>query len=265
MRHSLKDNARSVWSGLLVAAVFLLFAPAAHAQFSFGNAPPPDVLHPAPSRWWIGPQLGVNLNTHEGEYFTSFCECSFRDGSGTGLTAGVEIGHMLAPWLGVALKLVYNDLQAQYSTPIRLPSKTIDDEIIDVDYTRELDVRLGYIMLHPVVQIQPLPFIYLFAGPAIGLRTTAKQDYTLRINDPTIEFEYTRLDDQLITDDSGEIPNAESLRADLRAGLGFNLGIGRGLRLAPEVSYGIPLTTIADDDDWEASAIHITAVLKIDL
>lgn len=250
---------------MLFAVVFLLFAPAAQAQFSFGSAPPPDVLHPAPSQWWIGPQIGVNLNTHEGEYFTDFCECAFKDGSGTGLTAGVEIGHMLAPWLGVALKLVYNDLQAQYEYPIRLPTTTEDDEIIDVNYMRELDVRLGYILLHPVVQIQPLPFIYLFAGPAIGIRTTAKHDYTLRINDPGVEFLYTGLDEHLVKEDSGEIPNAESFRADVRAGLGLNLGIGRGLRLAPEVSYGIPLTTIADDDDWKAAAIHITAVLKIDL
>jgi hypothetical protein len=265
MRHSRTNTARSVCAGILLAAGLVLSAPASHAQFSFQNAPPPDVLHPAPSRWWIGPQLGVNLNTHGGDYFTDFCECSFKDGTGTGLTAGVEIGHMLSPWLGMALKLVYNDLQAQYSSPIRLPSKTVDDEIFDVDYTRELDVRLGYLMLNPVIQVQPFPFLYLFAGPAIGIRTTAKQDYTLRISDPTVEFEYTRLDEKLITDDSGEIPNAESLRADLRAGLGLNFRIGRGLRLAPEVSYGIPLTTIADDDDWKASAIHLTAVLKIDL
>lgn len=261
-----KDRRYSYNILFAVFIVLMLFAANdVHAQWTVQALPPPDVLRPEPSRWWLGPQAGVNLNTHEGDFFTEFCECSFKDGSGVGITAGFEIGHMLSPSIGIAVKLLYNDLQAQYAYKLRIPTQVVDpDEVLVIEHERKNDVRLGYLMLHPVVQLHPFSFIYFFAGPAIGIRTTATQAYT-QIADPAFEYPVGNPAERAVVDDSGELPRSESFRADVRAGIGLNLRIGRSLRLAPEVSYGLPLTTISDDDDWKAQAIHATVVLKFDL
>ncbi len=246
--------------------MFGIFTSPVIAQWSYRALPPPDVLSPAPSVWWIGPQAGVNLNTHEGEFFTKYCECSFKDGSGTGITAGIELGHMLSPVVGVAVKLLYNDFRADYAFPVRITATVYPSgEIVDIAHERQMDVRLGYLMLHPVLQIHPTSYVYLFAGPAIGIKTTGTLAYTLKVVEPGFTLAYELVDSRLVIDDSGEIPQAKSFRADLRAGIGLNLRLGRNVRLSPEVSYGMPLTTISDDDDWKAQAIHATVILKFDL
>ncbi len=264
----------NIYRGTVAAILLLLFfslpTNRALSQWSMQAMPPPDVLNPTPSAWWWGPQIGVNLNTHEGEFFTKFCECSFKDGSGVGITAGVEVGHMLSPGLGIAVKLLYNDLQAQYSNRVIESTQVVDRddpskyEFLDIEWERKNDVKLGYFMLHPVLQLYPMHWLYVFAGPAIGIKTTATQSYS-KIPDEQFEILVGDPNVRVVTEDSGPIPDAASTRADLRAGLGLNIRLGRSIRIAPEVSYGLPLTTISDDDDWKAQAIHATAVLKFDL
>jgi hypothetical protein len=263
--HSTHDRP-ALLTGLFVALALLCGAGQAAAQWSMQALPPPSVLHPPPSMWWIGPQVGINAASHSGTFYTSYCECEFSDGSGTGLTLGVEVGRRLSPVLNVALKLLYNDLRAEYSYPIRLLAyEVISEEYVEADHERHNDVRLGYVMLHPVLQFQPLPFLYFFAGPAVGIRTTATQLYTLRLTDPQFVMEFGDSNERVIEEDSGDIPDSQAIRADLRAGIGLNFRLGRTIRLAPELSYGVPLTTISDVDGWKASALHAVAVLKIDL
>lgn len=247
------------------AMLLLLLLPCMlHAQsHEFGPAPS-DVLSPAPPDWWFGPNIGVNLVTHEGAFLTDYCQCEFRDGSGTRLTLGFELGRMFTPVIGVAVKALYNDMGAEFSYKLLIPTEVLNEGIVDVEHERKNVVKLSYFMLHPVLILQPLPFFYLFGGPAVGVTGTSTQEYTLTNVDPQFDLAVGGGDSRVVAMDSGEIPRAESLRMDLRAGLGLNLRLGRRLRFSPEVSYGIPLTTISDDDDWKAQAIHATAILKFE-
>lgn len=238
------------------------------AQFRSGmqSAPPPSVLHPAPSRWWIGPQAGANLTTHSGDFVTDFCDCGFEDGAGTGLSLGFEVGHYLSNTFAVALKAVYSDLRGDYSYQLLEDAEVKDEGLVeDVLFERRNTVILGYFMIHPVLQLHPLNGLYLFAGPAVGVRTTATQEYTKVVVDERFEYELGDAESRIVSRDTGELPRAESLRADLRVGIGANLRIGRSVLFSPEASYGYPLTTISDDDNWSAEAIHLIGVFKIEI
>ncbi|MCB2205917.1 outer membrane beta-barrel protein [bacterium] len=229
-------------------------------------APPPSVLHPAPSRWWIGPQAGANLNSHDGDFVTDFCECAFEDGSGTGLAIGIEAGHFLSNSIAVALKLVYNDLRADYSYQLLQDGLLPDNTVVeDVLFERQNTVVLGYLMIHPVIQLHPIGGFYLFGGPAIGFNMSATQDYTLLVVDERFAFDVGDPESREVLKDSGDLPGANGIRADLRFGAGYNLRLSRSILFAPEISYGYPLTNISDDDNWSASAIHVIGVFKFEL
>jgi hypothetical protein len=254
--------------GIIAAFLAVLATSPLQAQFIGGMeaAPPPSVLTPDPSQWWIGPQIGVNINSHSGDFVTEFCNCTFADGSGAGLSAGFEIGRMFSPLFGIALKLVYNDLRADYSYNIVLDAVLEPSgETVQANYERSNAVKLGYFMLHPVLQVHPFTGFYLFAGPAFGFNTTAERTYTLKIADERYLFEFGDPETKVVEEDSGEIPEAEGTRMDLRAGIGVNIRLGRSFLFSPEVSYGLPLTTISADDNWKAEAIHLVGVFKFEL
>lgn len=251
----------------IMLPLLLFTASTAQAQFrsEVSASPPPSVLHPAPSLWWIGPQIGASINMHAGPFFTEFCQCSFEDGEGLGVGLGIELGHEFSPGLAIAVKLLYNDLRADYSYIIRRETLLETGEVVELDHERSNNIEIAYFMLHPALQYHLFPGFYLFAGPAIGINAIAEQTYTLRITDDRYEIAFGGGDERVIDVDSGEIEDKESLRVDVRAGLGFNIRLARSFLFAPEVSYGMPITTIASADEWKASALHIIGVFKFEL
>jgi hypothetical protein len=132
-----------------------------------------------------------------------------------------------------------------------------------LEYRRELSVKLAYFTLSPMIELFPVGGLYVMAGPSVGVRVTSTQEYTKSLTDENYEFVPNDDVSIRVDKDSGDIPEAESLRLDLRAGIGYNLRLSKHVSFAPEVSYIYPLTNISTDDDWSASAIHLVGVLKI--
>ncbi|MBE0644316.1 MAG: outer membrane beta-barrel protein [Bacteroidetes bacterium] len=259
-------------SRFTVSALIVLWCllAGAQAKAQYRNemmaSPPPSVLSPDPSVWWIGPQLGLNINAHKGDFVTDVCQCSFENGSGVGVSAGIEIGHMFSGVFGVALKALYSDLSADYSYVIQRdailkPTR----EIVQADFERQNVVKLGYFMINPVLQLHPFTGFYVFAGPAIGVRTVGTRTYTLVMVDERYFFDYEDPESKVVEDDSGEIPEAENVRMDFRAGFGVNIRLGRSFLFSPEVSYNFPLSNISSDNNWKAEAIHLIGVFKFEL
>jgi hypothetical protein len=258
---------RSIVSAFVVC-LYLVAVPGVQAQFrtEFQAAPPPGVLSPDPSVWWIGPQLGINIVSHKGDFVSDFCQCSFENGSGIGVSAGFEFGHMLSPVFGIAAKVIYSNMSADYSYIInRLALLLPDDEWVLADFERKNEVRLGYFMINPVLQFHPVPAFYLFAGPAIGVKTAGNRTYTLTVVDERYFWGLGDPTTKIVEQDSREIPEVEGTRVDLRAGLGANIRFGRKFLFSPEVSYNMPLSKISSDDNWKAEAIHIIGVFKFEL
>ncbi len=251
----------------LVALLWLIAGMQAHAQYrtQMSVPAPPSVLSPDPSVWWIGPQIGVNINSHTGDFLTDFCQCSFENGSGVGVSAGFEIGHMFSPLFGIALKAVYSDLRADYSYEIDLNALLNTGETVLARHERQNEVELGYFMFNPVLQLHPFPGFYLFAGPAVGVNTVGNTTYKVVMVDERYVIDIGNPDERTIEIDSGEIPGIEKLRMDVRFGFGLNIRLGRSFVFSPELSYNLPLTTISSDDNWKAEAIHVIGVFKFEL
>lgn len=255
---------------LIASALLLcmLAAPRLMAQYhtNWSAAPPSGVLSPTPSQWWIGPQIGANLVTHSGDFITDFCQCSFEDGSGAGVSVGIELGHMLSPWLGLAVKAVYSGMGADYSYFLMRDAVLIETgETVPARHERTNRVELGYFAFNPVLQLHPFNGMYVFAGPAVGFTTAGTMEYTLKIADDRYMFDIGDPDARVVEADNGDIPGLESLRLDLRFGIGANLRLGRGFLISPEVSYNLPMTTISSDDNWKAEAFHFIGVFKFEL
>ncbi len=234
---------------------------------------PPDVLNPEPSQWWLGPQIGINLNSHPGTFHPYCEECSFSNGSGAGVLLGLQLEYVASSALHLTAKLLYDNKTADYTalTPQRLSDvKVIETgEYVQerVNYERTSSVVLSYMMLHLVAQVYPFGGFYLFAGPAVGIPLDATYNVREKIMDPGYVYPRTELTEEDIepVTNLDRITTLESPRLDLRAGIGYDLNIGRGVMLSPEVSYGLPLNDIAAFAGWKAETIHLVAVLKIAL
>ena len=255
---------------LYILLLVIFAAEGGRAQFRSGFTPtaPPSVLHPAPSRWWIGPQLGAGINSQRGDFTTEFCNCSFEDGSGVGLSAGIELGHFLSENFAVALKAVYNDFRADYSYSIILPAYVVDEdenpELLDVEHIRSNTVVLSYMMINPVLQFFPFGGLYVTVGPGIGISTTATQEYALEFTDEFLIY-VGDPERRVIERDSGTLPDANGFRADVRVGAGYNIRLARSFTFAPEFSYVYPLTRIGADENWFAESFQLVGVFKFEL
>lgn len=230
--------------------------------------PPPSVLEPAPRVWWIGPQLGAGLNTYSGTYTTKSCNCTFGDGDGSGFNAGIELGHLFTPSLGVVVKLLYNDFSGAATNTVTEPTEVLDEatgnlETVPLSIERKLETKLSYLTLAPMLHLYPVGGLYLLAGPGVGFSLTATQTYSRTILDEGYVFWNTGEPSSTLVEDTGDIPEAESVRFDVRAGLGYALRLGAGVLFAPEVTYVYPFTSVSGGDDWSVSSIHFTGVLRI--
>jgi hypothetical protein len=248
---------------IVPAASFL--AQAQYRQFA-PEPPPPDVLSPAPRLWWIGPEAGVNINALTGSYTTEFCDCTFENGNGVGLSVGAEGGYFLFPALAIAVKVVYNDLQAdskhnatELTTVWDEQAQIYSEEMID--YQRSLHIKLSYLTINPMIEVYPFGGVYLMAGPAFGIPMNSTVEYTKQLlsND---YFFYWNQQGQTVIQVGGDIVNLRKSRIDFRVGAGINIRIGRNTFLSPEALYNLPLTKILNSGDWSAQPIHLMLALK---
>ncbi|MAT39207.1 MAG: hypothetical protein CL946_06355 [Ectothiorhodospiraceae bacterium] len=272
--HALIPHSSIITSFSILALLFVLNGQSAAQVFHAEPkqpAPPPAVLFPEPTYWFLGIIAGVNINQHEGDFITRSCERRFFEASGTGIHVGLQLEHMLEPYLGVAVKVLYNSFDADGVTfAPKVPTKVVDEATgteselpLDLEYTS--NVTLGYVTVNPVLELFPIGGLYLFGGPAVGLRVTSTYDCFARIVEPGFVFVSTGTETAENEQGVIDVPSAEGIRLDVRGGIGCNLRLGKKVTFAPEVSYIFPLTLISDDDDWKANAISAVAVLKIHL
>ncbi len=246
---------------------------AAAREFSrsaaFPQPPPrPDVLGPSPIIWRLGIDLGLNMNSLKGSYSTPACDCIFENGSGKGALWGAELSRMFSENWGVALKLLVDDMRGTVtkdSTKQYVVWDQQTDQITSalISHERTLDTRLTYLVLNPMLQLYPFGGLYLMAGPAVGIRVIATTEMREKILDDRYTF-VNGLSENTI-EPATDIPSSEAIRLDLRAGIGYNLKLGRTVIFAPEVSFAYPLSNISSRSDWLVSTFRIVGVLKFEL
>jgi len=259
---------------------FSVWATPLQAQFyTMANFPmPPDVLSPQPKQWWIGPQLGVNINAHNGGFITDYCNCEFKNGKGNGLTLGVEFGKKPEPWFAYGVRILYSAYQAKFNNFITELSMVLEvDENgnpvggpieENVLFERTNEVKLSYLIVNPMVQLYPLGGLYIMAGPGLGFTMKKDATYTKTIVPEGYTFYTAGNPDSptsfVVEEDSGNIRDTKTMRLDLRIGLGYNVRLGEDVDLAPEIAYDLPLTEISSAfPGWNVNSIHLSAILKI--
>ncbi|MBI5646008.1 MAG: hypothetical protein HY962_03680 [Ignavibacteriae bacterium] len=264
----------------LALLLLLLSGVPARAQFRADAAAPsftpvqPDVLYPAPRIWRLGLILGMGLNSHGGDFIPECDECRFTDGSGSGIVGGLQLEHMISPSIGIALRGLYEDQRAEYSTIMLKVRRGVmagpgdpsgaDTAVIDVE--RIMNVDLVYFTIAPVLELYPLRDLYVSISPGIGIPVKNSYRTVERLLDDRFVFMATGTNEKSLgTKDVFDIPDVTTPRIDVRAGIGYNLRLSPGVMFTPEVSYVYPLTNISSDDNWSASSIHVLAILKFRL
>jgi len=260
--------------------VFAALSCAVSAQYRFHQSfpeetapaePPPAVLYPEPTYWYLGLIGGVNINRHNGDFVTPLCDRSVSSPEGTGIHAGIQLEHRLSDEFHVALKLLYNDFTAKGETSVDNYPTIIDDrnngtDTIPLLNTFSSEARLSYLVLNPMIQFFPVKNLYIMAGAGIGFNLNAQCNCMITIPDEYYFVEPgTNTVSNIYPEEWADIPDPESIRIDLRAGIGYNLRLGRRVTIAPEVGYIHALTNVSSDDNWIAHAFSAVAVLKIHL
>lgn len=184
-------------------------------------SPPPSVLFPEPTYWYLGFFAGSDINRHSGDFYTVLCNRVFNDAKGNGVTLGAQLEHVLSPSFRWALRVGYNDFSAKASTFVpNVPTLFNDNHVENVDHTYQGDIKLGYISVSPMIEYTPFGGLYLVAGPSVGFllkgtyqcQDVVPDSLAFDLNQST-----TRGEDYI------DIPGALKIRADIRVGIGYNL------------------------------------------
>ncbi|MDH7514967.1 MAG: hypothetical protein QHI48_03700 [Bacteroidota bacterium] len=251
-------------ASLVLFGIFA-FSLTLRAQYAFSLAPPPDVLSPEPRPWMLGVIVGADMNRHRGDFLPECEECSFHDGSGTGILAGLQVERILPPSLGVALRVLYDDYRASYTETLTGQRRQVSDgTFATIDVERTMDVELPYLTVNPSVELFMFRNLYLFAGPAVGFPLRSRYRVVERLLDESFVYYETNTNEKVIGREVWTaVPDETALRFDIRAGIGFNVKVGRSVILAPQAMYAYPLTTISSSDkDWKSESFSAALVLK---
>jgi len=129
----------------------------------------------------------------------------------------------------------------------------------DVTVEHTLETDLPMIAVEPILGYRVIKNGWISAGLRAGflLGTGFDQVETLISPDG-----YTFLDGNATRNAvSGDIPEANSLQMHASVGLGYELPIGTGMTLVPEVRYYLPLTKIASVD-WSVQTFQVGAAFR---
>ncbi|MES2765646.1 MAG: hypothetical protein V4642_07255 [Bacteroidota bacterium] len=252
-----------------------------------------DPLNPkaAPPRIYIGPVAGYNRAIHTGKFASipnsvnnSPVPCPIFDG---GSKNGFYVGGTMEYLLGnpkdavssIIGKLVYNYLPGSFAIT-GLPYNVVDPNGRPVSTTVQHVDEVNY----QTIDLELLYKLNLFgssfgvvAGPTMGMslgKATHLQQFelvqptnaTFEV-DPEAEAKHLKYSDdkRTITISDGELPNAETLRAAIKAGVQYeilNLFGSRRFILAPHVFYNFGITKLTSAENWRVNAFQTGVDLR---
>lgn len=243
-------------------------------------------LMPAPTKSTvlIGPVFGYNRSMHTVD-LASFDENTcprFSNGQDNGIYFGLSweqpLGEAKESTSSIITRVLYSTLPSTLSvTENPLPTlatvqNTNEDKITDVGYQHNQKITYSVASLevcyklNPFTNAVPLGFTL---GPTFDFALSKKQRQTFEITSPNnarfkrlpdaqlaeLGYTYENNDRTLVIRD-GDIPNSQSFRLGLKAGVQYEILMNEWL-IVPAMYYNLALVNLSSAEDWRVNALQI--------
>ena len=214
----------------------------------------------AQDRFSVGITGAYAANLHRAD-FRSFpgvpnCCPTFESGSGAGLSLALLGRLPLADALRAEFRVGYTGLSGLL---LRRERTTVSGNQTGV-FEHTVDASLAAITVEPVVAYNLIADLHGFVGAHAGIVTTSLFDQQEELVEPsTGTFPGgARIRNEVLGVD---IPEAAALRLGVMAGLQWDLPMNtsKSLRLVPEVSYTLGLSSVVTPLSWNVDQLRIGA------
>lgn len=220
----------------------------------------------------FGPYLNYSLNIHLADFNklpgVPNCCPSFKTSFGSGYSLGAFLDLPIRKDFGIDLRLNFSDLGANLSEEENIGNIWLKEKSPPYNtYTGNITVE--HLIKAKLLQIGFEPALYFtffgnlrsYMGFKVAYFLKNQYDQIEKIISPeNVVF----LDDRIIRNDNydQEIPEINKLQISGLLGISFDLPLGRGLMLAPEIRYYLPFTKVTSVD-WRVASLNIGAELRI--
>lgn len=261
---------------LFVALALFTLSDASAQILSRGDFFGPGALPPT-----VGVELGLGLHREEGN-FQAICNCTFEDGTGSGMLGALTFNLPLDyEWsLGIKAGIDFKGFATEANiidvATIRFPNDSVAQGRIR--FRRNGDISATYFTVAPAVKYQFLrggPFVQAAAGISFLMSSKFSHKRELMSTSaeildaggnvvsviPDVTFETGTREETL---EEGEIQNAKGLRLGILLTGGYDISISDKAILSPMVTYDFPISTIRDDraENFKISTLLLSVGLK---
>lgn len=213
-----------------------------------------------------GAFIHFNLNQHIGNFDSipdvSTCCPKFKDGSGTGISAGLLYEYPVARNWFLGGRAGYYMRNGKFTVD---ENKTVNlnGEVANGVFEHTLDTKLSIIGIEPMVGFWFLDELFVHGGFQVGFVNLTKHfEHTEKILQPSTGTYENNLRERLVQ--SGNLQDVSGIHFSLLAGLSYELPLNkdRTFLLAPEVFYTLGLTNNVKDISWKINTLRLGAALK---
>lgn len=233
------------------------------AQTSENNSKPRVPLY------YLGIYGAYNSTIHSADFrelpgFPNCCQ-QFTSAGGSGFSFGGLIEFDLSPFIALQTRVGYSSLGADFSVPQIIGNTPITrngrDTTTPITVEHFLGSSISTFSIEPTLALRFLGGFRSRLGLNLGYLTTStfSQRETLVTPDNAIFYGTGRA---IRNEGSGDIPDKNVIQLNGVMGISYELPIGNGAILEPDIRYQLPLTNISGVT-WKAGALQIGAAIKL--
>ncbi len=206
-----------------------------------------------------GPSFNFGIDGPKAE-----CDCRFDGGNDIGYHAGLHFDIMISRSIALRLQGLYEDHSTVYLKDFSGSTFGDDGAPAAISLQRRAEVSLQYFgSSFMLLWLSGPKGLYFVAGAGAGFF----MDGTIRdeefIVTPGYVYPGSGSSASLFRDEQLDENEEILLRAGLVLGVGYDLPLGRGVSLAPEVQIDFPLTSVVDSNpDWIIPTLRTSVALR---
>ncbi|GEM_PF-1446545 len=215
--------------------------------------------------------IGFQVGGSGGYAFNSpraACDCEFDNGTGIGYHAGMHLEIFVNRYFGLRLQGNYEVLSTAYVKDLPGTVYLSDGSFAEIIAERRIEADMQYASVHfDAVWFTGAGGLYFLTGAGAGFYldgTILEEEYLREPSD--LRYPETGSSRIVYRDEALDAAADPEIRALLSAGVGYDLVLGRGAVLAPELQLDFPVTSVLSGNaDWRIAVLRASMVLRFGL
>lgn len=250
------------------------------AQQELANPLEPNKSKP---RIYVGPVAGYNRSLHSSGFQSVSGDVlcpDFTSGTANGYYLGFSAEYMLGKpsesKSSIIARVVYNYLPANYEQPgDKLPSIDGSGNVVYSTVRHVAEIKYSTIDLEAIYKLNLFNSNFgVVIGPTVGIPVSVSREQRMELIeplnaqfDPTLypdnKYKYLNNNRAIVTGEDN-IPDKSSIRLAIKAGVQYEMPIGR-LLLVPCIYYNFGITQVSASNNLRINAIQAGVDLRFAL